>query len=178
MKYKTLPFLVLILFLISPVIITAEVPREIVPVDQVEFTPLYAYSSPDIVIVEQDQPEPTKPIIKVPSPPVIVVPKSTPKPKVSAKGFKLDNNVSWYGPGFYGGKTACGQKYTKTILGVAHKTLPCGTLVTFMWKGNIQTVPVIDRGPYVAGRQWDLSGGLCVALNHCFTGKIYYRLGK
>jgi rare lipoprotein A (peptidoglycan hydrolase) len=32
--------------------------------------------------------------------------------------------------------------------------------------------PVIDRGPYVAGRTWDLSGGLCTALRHCFSGPI------
>jgi rare lipoprotein A (peptidoglycan hydrolase) len=98
--------------------------------------------------------------------------------KQTTKGFKLDHEVSWYGPGFYGRRTACGQKYTKTILGVAHRTLPCGTKVTFRWKGRTITVPVIDRGPYVSGRQWDLSGGLCVALHHCFTGKIYYRIGK
>ena len=177
MKYKALPFLVFILFLISPAIITAEVHKEIVPVDQVEFKPLYSYSSP-VIIVEQDKPEPTKPIINIPDSSVIEVPRATPKPKVSTSGFKLDRNVSWYGPGFYGRRTACGQKYTKSILGVAHKTLPCGTLVTFMWKGIVKTVPVIDRGPYVAGRQWDLSGGLCVALHHCFTGKIYYRVGK
>ena len=57
--------------------------------------------------------------------------------------------------------TACGQKYTKTMMGVAHRTLPCGTLVTFRNPANGRqiTVPVIDRGPYVAGRQWDMSRG-------------------
>jgi hypothetical protein len=40
-----------------------------------------------------------------------------------------------------------GQKYTKTIVGVAHRTLPCGTKVQFRYNGTVLTVPVIDRGP-------------------------------
>ncbi len=45
--------------------------------------------------------------------------------------WRLDGNVSWYGPGFYGHRTACGVELTKTVIGVAHRTLPCGTKVTF-----------------------------------------------
>ena len=88
--------------------------------------------------------------------------------------WRFDSDISWYGPGFIGSGTACGQKYTKTILGVAHRTLPCGTLVTFRNPANGReiTVPVIDRGPYVAGRQWDMSRGLCDYLDHCYTGSI------
>ena len=90
-----------------------------------------------------------------------------------------DPNVSWYGPGFYGKRTACGQAYTESIVGVAHRSLPCGTKVTFKnpANGRIVTAPVIDRGPYVDGRQWDLSGGLCLALGHCYTGAIYWKMG-
>jgi rare lipoprotein A len=91
--------------------------------------------------------------------------------------WKYDSDVSWYGPGFYGRRTACGHAYTKAIIGVAHRTLPCGTRVTFKnpANGRTLTMPVIDRGPYVAGRQWDLSGGACVALGHCYTGGMYWR---
>lgn len=85
--------------------------------------------------------------------------------------------ASWYGPGFYGHGTACGQKYSSTLMGVAHLTLPCGTLVTFEYGGRTVTVPVIDRGPYVKGRLWDLSEAACRALAHCFTGNINYRIG-
>ena len=62
---------------------------------------------------------------------------------------------------------------------MAHRTLPCGTLVTFRNPANGRevTAPVIDRGPYVAGRQWDLSRGLCDALDHCYTGAIEWRWG-
>jgi len=65
--------------------------------------------------------------------------------------------ASWYGPGFYGNRTACGQTYTPEIIGVAHRTLRCGTLVTLEYRGRTMTVPVIDRGPYIAGRTLDLS---------------------
>jgi hypothetical protein len=83
--------------------------------------------------------------------------------------------VSWYGPGFYGKRTACGLAYTREIVGVAHRTLPCGTRVQFRNAGRVVTTTVIDRGPYVAGRNWDLSAGLCTALAHCYTGNIQWR---
>lgn len=93
--------------------------------------------------------------------------------------WRYDANVSWYGPGFFGSGTACGQPYTKTLMGVAHRSLPCGTLVTFRnpENGRQVTVPVVDRGPFVAGRQWDLSRGLCDYLDHCYTGAIEWRWG-
>ncbi len=93
--------------------------------------------------------------------------------------WRFDPDISWYGPGFYGSGTACGQTYTRSIMGVAHRTLPCGTLVTFRNPANGRqvTVPVIDRGPYVSGRTWDMSRGLCEYLGHCFTGSIEWRWG-
>jgi rare lipoprotein A (peptidoglycan hydrolase) len=99
---------------------------------------------------------------------------------VAKNYWRADGNISWYGPGFYGHRTACGYAYTRGILGVAHRTLPCGTLVTFRnpANGRTITVPVIDRGPYVSGRQWDMSGGLCTYLGHCYTGSIEWRYGK
>ena len=91
--------------------------------------------------------------------------------------WHLDGNVSWYGPGFYGKRTACGQAMTESLVGVAHKTLPCGTKITFKNPANGRTVtaPVVDRGPFVSGRQWDLTGGLCLALSHCYTGSLYWK---
>ncbi len=91
--------------------------------------------------------------------------------------WHLDGNVSWYGPGFYGNRTACGYAMTASLLGVAHRTLACGTLVTFKnpANGRTLTVPVVDRGPYVSGRDWDLTGGACTALGHCYTGSIYWK---
>ena len=96
--------------------------------------------------------------------------------------WTLDNNISWYGPGFYGNGGACGMLgpggLQKDTVGVAHKTLPCGTKVTFRYNGVTVTTQVIDRGPYVAGRTWDMTHGLCELLHHCFTGGgVYYRIG-
>ena len=89
-------------------------------------------------------------------------------------GWHHDAEDSWYGPGFYGQHTACGQVLTETLMGVAHRTLPCGTLVTFRntATGQTVTVPVVDRGPYVAGRTWDLTKGTCLAIGHCYTGPL------
>ena len=73
--------------------------------------------------------------------------------------------ASWYGPGFYGNRTACGLTFSPEVLGVAHMTLPCGTRLTLTSSaGRTVTVPVIDRGPYVAGRTLDLSYATKVAL--------------
>jgi hypothetical protein len=89
-----------------------------------------------------------------------------------------DADDSWYGPGFYGQHTACGEVLTTSLLGVAHRTLPCGTLVTFRNPNNGRTitVPVVDRGPYVAGRYWDLTYATCTAIGHCWTGPLDWRL--
>jgi peptidoglycan lytic transglycosylase len=65
--------------------------------------------------------------------------------------------ASWYGPGFYGNHTACGGVLTYGKLGVANKTLPCGAKVTLKRGRHEVRVPVIDRGPFVAGREYDLT---------------------
>lgn len=119
-----------------------------------------------------------------PGPIVIAVPRAT-KPAAAGtvtsggSGWRHDPEVSWYGPGFYGHRTACGYALTTTLIGVAHRTLPCGTKIVFRNPANGRTVTtrVVDRGPYVAGRQWDMTGGLCVALDHCYTGPMDWRFG-
>ena len=58
----------------------------------------------------------------------------------------------------YGKPIACGGVLAPNQLGVAHKTAPCGALITFRYNGRVVRVPVIDRGPYIAGREWDLTG--------------------
>ncbi|HEX6667333.1 MAG TPA: septal ring lytic transglycosylase RlpA family protein [Solirubrobacterales bacterium] len=66
-------------------------------------------------------------------------------------------SASWYGPGLYGRNTACGVTLGPTTLGVAHKSLPCGTTVKFVYRGRTLITQVIDRGPYTKGRTWDLT---------------------
>jgi rare lipoprotein A len=71
--------------------------------------------------------------------------------------------ATWYGPGFYGRRTACGKRLTRATLGVAHRTLPCGTNVALLHEGRTLIVPVIDRGPY-ADADWDLTQATARAL--------------
>ena len=66
-------------------------------------------------------------------------------------------SASWYGPGLYGNRTGCGGTLAPGRLGVAHKWLPCGSRVTFRHRGRSVRVRVIDRGPYVGGREYDLT---------------------
>ncbi|MFY9265329.1 MAG: septal ring lytic transglycosylase RlpA family protein [Solirubrobacterales bacterium] len=80
--------------------------------------------------------------------------------------------ASWYGPGFYGNRTACGGRLTATVVGVAHRSLPCGTRVTFHLKGRTVTARVIDRGPFARGRTWDLTPALKRKLRFGSTGVV------
>lgn len=82
-------------------------------------------------------------------------------------------HASWYGPGLYGNGTACGGALTPGRLGVAHKSLPCGTKVTFRYRGRTATVRVIDRGPYAAGRDWDLTAATKRKLGFGSTGTVW-----
>jgi rare lipoprotein A (peptidoglycan hydrolase) len=82
--------------------------------------------------------------------------------------------ASWYGPGLYGNKTACGQTLRATTLGVAHRSLPCGTMVKFVYHGHAVVAPVIDRGPYVKGRAWDLTAAASEALEFEGVGMVRY----
>jgi rare lipoprotein A (peptidoglycan hydrolase) len=65
--------------------------------------------------------------------------------------------VTWYGPGFWNSRTACGITLRKNTLGVAHKTLPCGTKVALSYHGHETVAEVIDRGPYANGASFDLT---------------------
>ncbi len=77
----------------------------------------------------------------------------------------------------YGDPVACGGILHVSTLGVANKTLPCGTEVIFRYGGRAIRVPVIDRGPYIAGREWDLTGATAEALGFPGLGAIQWRLG-
>lgn len=72
--------------------------------------------------------------------------------------------ASYYGPGFYGNRTACGQVMTTTLQGVAHRTLPCGTIVRLSYGDRSVAVPVVDRGPFIPDREFDLTIATKIAL--------------
>jgi rare lipoprotein A len=78
--------------------------------------------------------------------------------------------ASWYGGG---GELACGGELTSSTLGVANKTLPCGTQVTLRYDGRTVEVRVIDRGPYIAGREFDLTEATKQALGFGGVGEVW-----
>ncbi len=78
--------------------------------------------------------------------------------------------ASWYGGG---GTLACGGELTSATMGVANKTLPCGTLVTLRYDGRSVRVPVVDRGPYVEGREFDLTEATKRALDFEGVGEVW-----
>jgi rare lipoprotein A len=80
--------------------------------------------------------------------------------------------ASWYGPGLYGNRLGCGGTLTTSRLGVAHKSLPCGTKVTLRHGSRAIRVRVIDRGPYVAGREYDLTAATAQRLRFHGHGAI------
>jgi rare lipoprotein A len=80
--------------------------------------------------------------------------------------------ATWYGPGFYGNKMACGGRLTNRTLGVAHKWLPCGTKVALRYRGHTVVVPVIDRGPYSRGVEYDLTQATARMLGMTHTSRL------
>lgn len=75
--------------------------------------------------------------------------------------------ASWYNDA---GNTACGFKVS---YGVANRTLPCGTKVHFRYGGRSVTATVDDRGPFVAGRDWDLNQNTAAALGFTGVGTVW-----
>lgn len=83
------------------------------------------------------------------------------------------SQASWYGPGLYGNKLGCGGTLSPGTLGVANKHLPCGTKVRFRYRGRSVIAPVVDRGPYVGGREWDLTAATKARLGFPSTGVVW-----
>lgn len=81
-------------------------------------------------------------------------------------------SASYYGPGLYGNRTACGRTLSPSTEGVAHKSLPCGTKLRLRYRGRAVTARVIDRGPYAAGRQLDLTYATKRRLGFGSTGTV------
>lgn len=98
--------------------------------------------------------------------------------RVSTSGWK-SARVSWYGPGFYGNTMAGGGKLQPDSMVVAHRSLAFGTKIQFKYKGKTCTAVVMDRGPFVGGRTFDLGPGTAKALGFSGVGSVQYKiLGK
>lgn len=81
--------------------------------------------------------------------------------------------ASWYGPGLFGNRTACGQTLTPGLRGVAHKSLPCGTKLTVRFRGRSTQATVVDRGPFHAGREFDLTQATARAIGFNQVGRVW-----
>ena len=82
--------------------------------------------------------------------------------------------ATYYGPGLFGNTTSCGQVLTPLLLGVAHRSLGCGRRVAILHEGRELIVPVVDRGPFHAGYDWDLTQATADALGFTASGRIGY----
>ncbi|MDP2401086.1 MAG: septal ring lytic transglycosylase RlpA family protein [Actinomycetota bacterium] len=101
---------------------------------------------------------------------------AAPAPSRGTTGGWQSAKVSWYGPGFYGRKTASGAVLTEGMMNVAHKSMAFGTKIQFEYKGRTVTAVVNDRGPYVHGRVFDLGPGTAKALGFGGVGTVKYRI--
>ncbi len=86
--------------------------------------------------------------------------------------------VSWYGPGFYGRTMAGGGNLTPTSMVVAHRTMKFGTKVQISYNGKTVVAVVQDRGPFIAGRTFDLGPGTAKKLGFSGVGTIKWRVVK
>lgn len=81
--------------------------------------------------------------------------------------------ATWYGPGLYGNTMTCGKKLTRNTIGVAHRSMKCGTRIRFRHRGRYLTVRVVDRGPFSAAT-WDLTEAAKIRLGWR-AGQIEWR---
>ena len=97
-------------------------------------------------------------------------------PAASAGAGWKTARVSWYGPGFYGNTMAGGGVLQPDSMVVAHRSLAFGTRVEFSYKGRTCVATVQDRGPFTAGRVFDLGPGTAKALGFSGVGTVSYRI--
>lgn len=81
--------------------------------------------------------------------------------------------ASWYGPGLEGNLTASGEVFDPYGYTAASLQYPFGTELLVSYGGNSVVVVVNDRGPYVAGRELDLSQGAAEAIGLTYVGTDY-----
>jgi rare lipoprotein A len=93
---------------------------------------------------------------------------------------KGEMTASWYGPHFHGKMTANGEQYNQMAFTAAHKQLRFGTLLRITNPRNNKSVIVRinDRGPYIKGRELDLSKASAYALGLTEKGVIKVKVDQ
>jgi rare lipoprotein A len=96
----------------------------------------------------------------------------------TATGSVSTGQASWYGPGFYGNRTANGETFRPGTRTAAHRTLPFGTRVrvTNLWNGRSTVVRINDRGPFHGNRVIDLAHGAAQDLGVISSGVAQVKL--
>ena len=111
------------------------------------------------------------------APPTLELP--NPKLKVVPEVVKvITGEASWYGPGFYGNRTANGEIYKRGTMTAAHRTLPFGTKVrvTNLRNGRTALIRINDRGPFIYHRVIDLGHGAASDLGLTASGIAQVKL--
>ena len=129
---------------------------------------------PEISIREDQLEESIEPSRLI-SPPLPIAPSPSLMPRVLAV---KTGQASWYGPGFYGRRTANGERLSRGTMTAAHPYLPFGTRVrvTNLWNGRSEVVRINDRGPFHGGRLIDLAHGAAHALGLTASGVAQVKL--
>jgi len=83
--------------------------------------------------------------------------------------------ASWYGPSLWGNPLGCGGTLYRETVGVAHKTMRCGERLRLCVR-RCATVRVVDRGPYVPGREFDLTQATAELVGFSGVGRVFVRL--
>jgi rare lipoprotein A len=82
------------------------------------------------------------------------------------------------GPGAFGKRTACGGVQRADTEGVAHPVLPCGARIYISFGGMEVLTQVVDRGPYVPGREFDLTDALARRLGLRGVQEIHWSYAR
>jgi rare lipoprotein A len=139
----------------------------VAPADSISSTDL---AIREVVIPEVEDLKPLKPAAPVLP---IAAPSSAPRVRSVSTG-----QASWYGPGFYGNRTANGEVFRPGTLTAAHRTLAFGTKVrvTNLWNGRTAVVRINDRGPFHGNRVIDLAHGAAHELGLVASGTANVKL--
>ena len=119
-------------------------------------------------------PAEVKPVVAPPAPEL-----RKSKLKVVPEVLKvITGEASWYGPGFYGNRTANGEVYRRGTMTAAHRTLPFGTKVrvTNLLNGRTAVIRINDRGPFIDNRVIDLGHGAASDLGLTASGIAQVKL--
>jgi rare lipoprotein A (peptidoglycan hydrolase) len=101
-----------------------------------------------------------------------------PKPVPAPGGGWYEALAAAEGESFGGRRTACGHRLTRRSIGVAHPVLPCGAKLFISYGDKMVLTQVIDRGPFVPGREFDFTRELARRVGLRGTQPIRWRFAR